>query len=158
MGRYVGCVCAKWSRVCLITYESEEDGRACLKERHTFKGHNLRVTPAEPRDGERPLPRDLAPAPRDSPYGGFEAYGSSRVRERSSERYDKYRNDRHDDRRGGRGGGVGGRSSFDRYSEERRHGGGREEAVPPPVAPTVQKELAKELKTMLFTLLSNQKQ
>jgi len=153
-----------------ITYEAEEDGRACLKEQHSFKGTRLRVTVAEPREGERPLPRDLAPAPRDSPYGGSGAYGSSRVRERSSERYDKYRNDRHDERRGGGGGrsvggdrydrGAGAGASFDRYPEERRRGGGggggRDEAVPPPVAP-VQKDLANELKTMLFTLLNNQK-
>jgi len=134
-----------------ITYEAEEDGRACLKEQHSFNGTHLRVTVAEPREGERPLPRDLVPTPRDSPYGGG-AYGSSRVRERSSERYDKYRNDRHDKRRSG-GSGRYDRdagASFQQYPDER----GRGDA---PTAAPVQKELANEIQSMIFSLLSNQK-
>jgi len=139
-----------------ITFESEEDGRECLKAEHMFEGYRLKVVVAEPREHERgPPPR--GGASRDGAYGSS-SYGgswkqepSTRVRERSNERYDKYSSDRHDDRRN--------RSDrFDRHAgsfqDDRRRG---REAPLATQAASAQKDIASELKTMLFSLLSNQK-
>jgi len=156
-----------------ITYESEEDGRDCLREEHSFQGNTLKVTVAEPREHERGPPPPPSRGgggglPRDGAYGsssyagGWKSESSTQrgARDRSNERYDKYHNDRHDDRRS-RGAAAdrfdrhAGSSSFDRHHDERRRG--RDAPLPPPAATThAQKDIANELKTMLFTLLSSQ--
>jgi len=156
-----------------VTFSSDEDGKGCLRASHLFKGANLKVTIAEPRDGDRghPAARGRGSAPRGRgppPSRGTERYSlptygswkspstTERVRDRSNERYDKYANDRNVEPRGRATDRYAERhtnSSYDQRSDVRRRVGGREmETQSDPAAGG--KDLASELKNMLFSLLN----
>jgi len=159
-----------------VTFSSDEEGKGCLRASHTFKGASLKVTVAEPRDGAdhrgHSAPRGRGSATRGRgppPSRGAERYSmptygswkspstTERVRDRSNERYDKYANDRHIEPRGRTNDRYGERhasGSYEQRPTDRRRGAGREVAPQAPAA-AAGKDIASELKNMLFTLLKN---
>lgn len=159
-----------------ITYASEEDGRGALRMNHTFQGSRLNVTIAEPKE-ERPRREEFRDERSNyswKPNGSGRDRSNDRLdraRERSTERYDKYSSDRRpersndrgdrergrriertSDRRGSSRGAYGRTSSYEERREERRR---LRNAQAAPQLP--EKDMAAELKNMLFTLLTSQK-